>query len=195
MLEFFIALFGGIYYGYKYFNEKNKAEECNERRQAYRIIDGKIKNWSFEYDLHPTTEEKARAMVELVSNELQEVFGDKWRNLYNAYRFNSRAFERACGNDGFGNLWNLAFEILLSKHGYVPYFRHDKYGIKFIIDGLDDGLREQCNLRACKIIEKNMQKKHPELNIRLWESDVELNRIAWEHYILSYDGTFTKRPW
>ncbi len=187
MFEFFIALFGGSYYltkGFLSSSEKNKNDEWNSQSQnthetlkatlaeEREIVEG-LKN-----------PEERWAFLDSISEELSEIYGDSWRDEYNDINTNYISF--------LTNPLGIAFHVLLSKKYKVPRMFSDRYAL----DGLGE-LGMQRVIKACSIIEKNIQQRHPSLKILFvpgvnmlskggrteYYTKLEQGHLYWEHNI------------
>ena len=137
--------------------------------------------------------------LDAIQDDMTEVFGEDWKSLFEQYpcRLNLLARCPSLGRKtitasefSFGNIWNMAYQIWLSKQGFTLWYRK-KYTLAEIIEGADirvekkectsDTLIESANrekeeikaknkaliYRACKVIERNLRAKHPGKAIRL----------------------------
>lgn len=196
MFEFFIALFGGLFYGVKGFNERCETNRYKNLKETRRQIDNIVTNPDFEFKSHPKGNKEAWEMLLSIQDDIEEIFGEEWKSLFSKYEYCPSHLYKLFG-DGFCYLWNLVFEVWLSNHGYIPGSRI-RYDIKFCIreaelEGLD---WKPINLKACKIIERNMQATHPDLTMKLWVAwDTKPTVLEWEHWVRSYDGSLVRRPW
>lgn len=86
MFEFFIALFGGLFYLCKYCNEKFKEASFDERQMTYRAIRNSIES---RYVLNDEAEREVKNFVSsgehydeicsLFAEEFRYVFGEDWK--------------------------------------------------------------------------------------------------------------------
>ena len=199
MFAFFNALFGGAYLGGKYTSDKNNKVKAEQRWNKYKKIENEITNSSFE-DKHKRILEQSSdtrfEMLNEIADDLNDIFGMEWASMFASYKFPTyQPFSSRM--DGFNNIWNLAFHIWMSKHGYIPLSIHS-YNTHFELNGCDSKKRVVVASKACRAIESHMQKTHPGIELRLW-NDTEHSsgnpRLTWEHWIHSYDGELTTKPW
>ena len=192
MFEFFIALFGGIYFGRKYSNDrsrtvefdnnsKNKTTVLNELRLPYNLP------FSYKwYDIQKGLDDRV-SMLNDVSEELEYIFGKGWRKLYENYASNytgkkPQRFEKywmnTDGSKAKGDLWGVAYNIWLSKKGFVDIsgWHLVAYQKKFC-GGLprelfdDDERNSGFSKRYINTILENLKKIHPELNLDIRNRD------------------------
>lgn len=198
MFEFFIALFGGLFYGVKGFNERCETNRYKNLKETCRQVDDIVTNPDFEHKSHPKGNKEAWEMLLSIQDDIEEIFGEQWMSLFKKYDYYSiKQLDKTPGHSGFCQIWRLAFEVWLSNRGYIPWLR-DYYDTKFYFREAEQEELDvrAINLRTCKIIERNMQANHPTLPLRLWVSlDTEPTVLRWEHRIRSYDGTLLRRLW
>ena len=138
------------------------------------------------------TEEEYWDMIKDIHDDLREVFGENWKEiyknagLYHGYNIGDfRDFDCYNGScsEGFRNVWNLAYEIVLAKKGLIPYNR-DNYRIRNPITGINRGEQFDVAKKACRIIEKYMQQAHPDLNLALVPSNGKIYgySLSWNFY-------------
>lgn len=162
MFDFLTALFGGIFYYGEISSEKaiNRAreQEHRERMERHKNVSlteeeqSELSNALF----YNEDAEVRKVLLESISDELEEVYGDNWRDNY--YPLGGHKWH----DSGVREPWGVAFHILASKKYKLPMFLSSSYELGF---GLSDSRRQEA-IRACKVIERNMQKRYPEL--RLW---------------------------
>jgi len=144
MFEFFIALFGGAYYGGKYLKEKSDDIEYQKRADNSYEWSKKIDfMWSMEpFDKLDDPKERWD-LLESMSDDLTYVFGENWREQLSAVKYEKRIWLNE-------QPWGLIYHIALSNIGKVDG-RH--YRVEFLKEF-------QCMraVRAAVIIEKNMKK-------------------------------------
>ena len=198
MFEFFIALFGGLFYGGKHVNYKSKVKQVKHSEELHNEI-----SCSYEY-LTNTKKwflDDRCGILNSISDDLQEVFGKQWREL-----FCDTVVFGTIPNTGmvnrYANQWEIALNIYISKKGYVPPYTIAGYSLM----NVQDTQRSRI-IKMCEIIERNInnlrttQSKQP-LKIFFVPNDVG-NRISsklsdgtlmWRHTIIG-DDTLTRTLW
>lgn len=114
---------------------------------------------------------------------------------------------------GFGNIWCVAYELWLAKQGFLPPGTARKYQLISPIEGYDfseqvstdsgsiisnakieaqqsnDALRN-LTMKICQMIEGNMRRAHPELDLRLtfWKDMHGIEWLRWNFDIQRFDG-------
>lgn len=166
MIEFFITLFGAIYYGGRYFSDKKGFAEAKqkmeERSKRVSTIYDYVFN-SIESEKMDKSESYREEMLNEISEDLEFIYGKDWRKNFDfppvgrphqIYVFH--------GYSGaiVASPWTLAFNVWLSHFGRI---NHSSNGYQFRCD------HEDVVLRALDVIERNIKEKHPELNARLVE--------------------------
>lgn len=214
MFNLFIALFGGLYYAGKYAEEKSKIKATASRNQIFETINNTVNNYNVIQENKPRDMKKALSMVEEIGEDLEFVFGKDWLDIYQKRRiFNDfDSYKLLCSNyhpcdnatvDHRWTLWAIAYNIWLSKRGYITdteYFPQTHIdGINYMKDDypfLVDNAKEII-LKMFRVVEKNIQKKHPDLNLSLWMGTVDRNRhlITWNYRIEHYGGVPQIKPW
>lgn len=190
MFDFLTALFGGIFYFGEISSEKaiQKAydKEREERRDYHESIslttdeDIALRRMFLDGDC-----EAQKEMLDVVSDELKEIYGENWMDNYvlGTSRFWAEVRDP----------WGIAYHIWVSKtHVKLPHFHSSSYDLSH---GLGP-IRGAYVLKACEIIERNMQKVYPEL--KLWflpaikasdkkcaefYEELWLGELIWEHQI------------
>lgn len=86
MVDFFIALFGGLYYGGKYLNEKSKSKAYDRRVALYNATRNRIESYVADY----STEQWAKNFVlsgknydkicDWFANDFRYVLGSDWKS-------------------------------------------------------------------------------------------------------------------
>src|SRR5699024_6699163 len=93
--------------------------------------------------------------------------------------------DRIVGVFGFQHTNNVIWNIWLSKHGYLDtWFSWRGYEYAVRMEGLETAEEfKNVPLRACKVIERNIQKAHPDIPLRLFayrQSDGS-SHLKWEY--------------
>ena len=196
MLEFFIALFGGAYYGVKYLNEKETSRQCKKRDAEFWNIQNQIKLPFSEHRYDPPkTYEEFWIMADSISDDLKYIFGNEWRTEINfplIYNYSSICSE--CEYRGMFSHWvQIVYEVWLAKKGFLRQLRSG-FNIASI-HGVSNEQNRGFALRACEMIEKNLQAAHPNLQLRLRLKNGTPYNLEWEHRVLSYNGVLGRRLW
>lgn len=198
MFEFFLALFGGIYYPYRVSKDKRLMKDFDNQVQRGRAKhdaitatikeEDNIKRMLLDY-------EKINDVLEEISWDLEYIFGPEWKTI-----LNNRCYD---GGTTFGyEPWGYVFHILLAK-------KHCKVGMlsctRYTLDGNEDITNRV--IRACKTIEKYINIKHPEcrllfvpgvkdITVPTYYSELNSGYLEWEHMILKGRYTApTRRLW
>lgn len=130
-----------------------------------------------------------------IQDDLLEVFGCNWKQLFEAYpcyygwyktgnRGKEREYDSFLTLPYFRNIWNIAYQIWLSKQGFIPYGK-EKYSLwEEEIGGANIGVKvsytsdtiiqaaasenadveaqnKELIMKTCKVIERNLREKHP----------------------------------
>lgn len=193
MFDFLTALFGGIFYFGEISSEKAILKALEKERQEEREYHESI-SLTPDEDCElirvfiENRDNTQRELLESISSELEEIYGENWRKNYP--NGGSQYW-----NSGVREPWGIAFHILASKQHKLPYFSSMCYS-------LSGGLGPEKGayvVKACEIIERNMQEKYPEL--RLWfkpaqkfkmspneptkyEESIWLGQLIWEHIMV-----------
>lgn len=183
-----IVLVGGIYWIYKYIDEKsneeafqrheNQAEKINEKLKATQDEELYVKSLLKNED----TRWKA---LESISADLTEIYGLGWKKYFQ----DDSDFEGDYSM--IYSQWGKAYHLLLSKQGKIPKMFSDTYPLA------GGGEKTNQTIRTCKNIEKNIQMYHPEVRIMFvpgsyfsittheneYYEDVCMGKLYWEHNI------------
>ena len=200
MFEFFIALFGGIFYGGKYLNEKHRANVITGREKESREFQKPI---TASDDIVNSVKEEFKnnrwLMLESISKELEVVYGDNWRNnsfflqpyieWYNGWGYT----KYLNGRSKFLNPWVVALHIYLSTQGLIP---NGTYGYE--IHHMQESER-QTIIRACMIIEKNIQSVAPDAKILCVPMNYDrphknMMSLEWKHSLPLSEWEINNNP-
>lgn len=189
MFELLIALFGGIFY-YGMISSEKATEKAYEKNKKERYDFHKSVSLSEDEDamlirtfIHGNFESQ-QSILNSISSELEEIYGENWIDNYpegGSEYWSMRLREP----------WGIAYHILASKMHKLALFDSYRYS-------LSGGLGEKRGIyviRACKIIERNMQERYPEL--KLWfvpaqkpgtepleyHDSIWLGSLCWEHML------------
>lgn len=116
MLELFIALFGGAYYGFKLHNEKQKskaADEANEQRIAAMRTDlsvwlAKVTDADLEYEVDKLI---GGSSINEIYGEMAPVLSQIMPEIKNVYDFRGSIFYKHL---------SLIKLVLMAQHGKIP---------------------------------------------------------------------------
>lgn len=204
MFDFLTALFGGIFY---------YGEVSSEKAIERDYEKDKTERYNLHKELSLTDDENAKLiktfihgdrkiqleMLEGISDELKEIYGENWRDNY------------PNGGSDYWSMelrepWGIAYHILASKMHKLALFASFKYS-------LSGGLGEQRGIyviNACKIIERNMQEEYPELKLIFvpavkpgtdpleYHESLWLGSLWWEHMLPKTNKKYNppvKRLW
>lgn len=169
MLDFFVALFGGAFWFTKIGHENSKISAHDRWSKKSRAINEKIKSdWSYDYRLRDNLKDadKRREFLITIGPALREVFGDSWRENFNDLSGLKTSLS------SIYNPWDVAIHIFLAKEcGRIPQNCYE-------YDVPANREWREIVFKTCKIIERNIQKRYPEMRIVLDCRDGCLN---WEH--------------
>ena len=115
-------------------------------------------------------------VLEEISDELEEIYGKNWREIFRNLPYRQTqtiTLDYDCG---------IAFHILCSKKGKLPKLFSDWYEMMG-----NEEVREK-KIKTCKIIEKNIQKVHPELEIVFMPGKKILPDKSIRYYTELYRG-------
>ncbi len=138
MLDFFIALFGGMFLLGKYTNEKIQDKNATIRNNNYITRTNYIKTlYNANYDLEKEIKEYIfcgkhfEDICNSLATDLQYVFGSEWKsklNIPNGYRVNYSALYPS-----MHEYW--IYHLLLAKKGKIDnWITYDGYGIGYDIN-------------------------------------------------------------
>lgn len=127
-------------------------------------------------------------MAEEISDDLKFIFGQNWRSRLNYVLLSPYDYIRLRGNTVLGTFRHnigIAYEVWLSSKGYISFSRN-KYCFAFIgeqlpLYGNENSEDKQIALRAFERIEKNLQKSHPNLSLKLYTVPDRKYNLEWEH--------------
>ncbi len=153
LLDLFIALFGGLYYGGKYASEKSKLKEFNTQQEAwYQQKDRLEMLYAADYALEKQTRDfilcknNFNEIRELLSSDLEYALGKDWETNFFMFPYDFSSPRRTIGTP---NLSYWVYHLLLSKKGKMDIFR--------MSSGYDIYLpAEQESIRFLQCIEKNL---------------------------------------
>lgn len=220
MFDLFLALFGGLYYGGKRAGEKTRVSEIKKQNAEINQIKTQIMCNSYRNNIHldcPKTMSERWIMAESIKEDLEYIFGKRWRNfLINGENFHNIGQPARRSKYRFDNPWQIAYEVWVSSKGYID--ERVRLDIKYSVNALSFGVDadpQQCGepwctepltntdegrnirLRACQIIERNLQAHHPDISqgLRLLQYKAPDNEckaydklLVWAFDILGKDA-------
>ena len=157
MFEFFIALFGGLFYGGQKLKDRNAQKQFDNVitniRNVDKLIDGSSERMALvraflNYD-------KCWELLYSISDELEEVFGVEWEKEF------CNGVDIIKDSEPYSPS-SVATNILLSKKGKVNMCWSSGW-----IGSSPSGLDKQCVIiiNTCRIVEQNIQKFHPDMKM------------------------------
>lgn len=151
-----IVLVGGIYWGYKYIDEKTNVEIAQKKENDAEEINKKI-NATHEEELFVKSllknEDTRWQTLDSISTELEDVYGVCWKKLFQ----DDAKFEWEIST--IYASWGKAYHLLLSKKGKIPRMFSKAYPLAGGVEKTDQ------TIRTCKHIEKNIQTYYPEIRM------------------------------
>ena len=190
MWSFFGFLIFGGYIAWKLIDDRATKEALDDFMNKEERINNDIKLSSSESDYIASQIKSfdTRIMVlEEISDELEEIYGENWREIFENLPYRQTqtlTLDYDCG---------IAFHILCSKKGKLPKLFSDWYEMIG-----NEEVREK-KIKTCKIIEKNIQKVHPELEIVFmpgkkflpdksikYYTELYRGKLVWKHTILPW---------
>ena len=114
------------------------------------------------------------------------IFGETWKEWFDSLDidYNSLKDTHRFQMDGaFGSVWELIFNVWLSMHGYIGT-EHTYHGYQFMhgMVGILHENREGIATRACEIIERNINNKHPNIDgLKLYVGSVHKMNLLWKY--------------
>ena len=197
MVEFFIALFGGLYLTARWIKESSDEENLEKHQVRERNISKML--WS-----EPEEEQKIRDMLRddqqrmlllnQISDELTEVFGGNWVEA-----FECDWLDRYHTGKDFSyinvinNPYDVALHILLSHQGRVVGLLVTGYQIWNL------GFSNEA-IKTLQIVERNLREYHPSYDLQLifipyhetdrygklvFSDDMQRGQIEWNYMIVN----------
>lgn len=201
MFDLFLALFGGLYWGNKYAQDRRAGRQREQKRKAYNEIQNQIVA-PVNYP-RPKNSDEFWIMAEEISDDLKFIFGQNWRSRLNYVLLSPYDYIRLCGNTVSGTFRHnigIAYEVWLSSKGYISFLRN-KYCFAFIgeqpplYDDKNSEDNSQIALRAFERIEKNLQKSHPDLSLKLYTVPDRKYDLKWGHEFALTNCAVGERLW
>lgn len=211
MFAFFVAFFGVIYLVGRCAWEKSLDRAIEAREKRYREIINKLTDNELEsqmrskmnckkpYYSSPAYEisKKVRwdMLREIPNEDLIYVFGANWEAIFTKERV-YLPYASSGIYEAFGSIWEVAFNIWLSSKNLISSRHTSYYHTRFVIRGLPEEMdKTQVALKACKIIERNIQKKHPEYFMCINPVKNKENTLTWSFWLDNCDIRYGARPW
>lgn len=167
ILSFFVALFGGAYYIGRYSLEKADKRSAEKERNFRNTLSGIItapRSISESGEkLFSDIDTAIQTIDDEIRDDIRFIFGDEWKEIFKSFG-RPAPLRMDIYMDSFDNILNIAFRVWLSKRGYVnSTFRDcEKINPYFGIKGVPLSRRSEIAIKACYILEKNIQQTHPE---------------------------------
>ena len=161
MFEFFIALFGGLFYGSVKVSDK-EASKKHKRFMGSVAEWGQLLNDEREFDniIQQLVDKETRwILLDSIANNLEYIYGKNWREQF---EYSEPLF--GSGKHRW-SIWEQAAQILLAKQGKLVRYRNDG-GMQFgvALDFMNDNERIVV-LKVFQVIEQyirlSIRKNHP----------------------------------
>lgn len=163
-----MALFGGAYYGGRLLHEKSVAksveQERDYRERIRNMVAPPIEVERLGENIF-SRKQNLEQVLDSMQSDMQFVFGDNWKELFLYNRAPDRLnFVVGGAINGFGSIFHIAYWMWITKQGYADgSFHHiSKINPYFGIDEVPSEKRAEVAIKACFVMEKNMQTSHPE---------------------------------
>lgn len=199
MFEFFIALFGGAYYGGKIAVEQQQHQKFEKWNDTRRDIDIKLGNFN-RNEIFQTLEDSERRwnLLNIISEDLKEVFGDSWKEELNSCEFARQTDMRI-------QPWGIVYHIILSKKGAIDTLV-GRYNLDFVSE-----FQRNRIIKAGKVLERNIRKRYPQLSLVfcpqtdfvkrgrkvevVHRPEIALGTLCWSHHIGDMAKAGCRRLW
>ena len=223
MFEFFVALLCGLFFVGRSVYRTFQGVSIKDNRKTPKITEGTV----LRSDTFPKTLADGWIMLSEIEDELTEFFGDNWVELFKTTSggFLSRRQtlyknpRKKCGErfEGAWNIWVIAYNIWLSKQGYVSDTEYEivspehlgeirlpdekKWRFPHLV-GEENG--HIFLVKMFQMIEENLQKRYPDANLGLWlyynpfsqhSSSVAPWTIKWSYWFDSQGYVPNQKPW
>ena len=206
MFSIFAALFGGAYVIAKCAGYHNRDVECSREVKKVLEIDEMLTRLDKDKSFFNNINELE--MLNEIEDDLEYIYGTKeWRKYYDTHAcFAQRMREYDIRPSWIGDIWTVAYEVFLSTKGQIPWERKYGYNACSIVNGVKgvnyeipapEEIRQEHReiiRRFFKVLEKNLQKHHPDLNMRLWATYKHDFMFKWEYRFFG-ERPRTSRPW
>lgn len=214
MFDFFVALFGGLFYAGKSSYQKSQDNSVASRNRKYEITQSTIRSYT-----HPKTLADGWVMLNEIEDELVDLFGDDWVWLFKrSYGYEHPKRKMYDPKVPDWDVWAIAYNIWLSKQGNISDYHYaiispEHFGqIRLTpeesykyphLAGADNG--HNILLKMFKMMECNMQKHFADsdFKIGLWIDDIDFDHsINHGNWCLKWSYDFehralcpTRKPW
>lgn len=160
------------------------------------------KSFEHEEDTIDVSQDPREQIIGEIKDDLEYVFQENTEKAIDCFKeymtYDKNKFlygydwkDRIAGKSGFRHTNNVIWNIWLSKHGYLDYW-YSFLGYQYAtrMEGLETAEEfKNVPLRACKVIERNIQKAHPDIPLRIFAYErYKGTPGAWPH--LSWEFTF-----
>lgn len=210
MFELFAALFGGAFLAGRSIRNAALDSLIEARWKEYRRIVDELTKGTLEGQMRDKMEWKRRygcptydevqkvrwdMLREIPNEDLVYVFGANWEAIFTKERV-YLPYASSGIYEAFGSIWEVAFNMWLSSKNLISSRHTSYYHIRFVIRGLPEEMdKTQVALKACKIIERNIQKKHPEYFMCINPVKNKENTLTWSFWLDNCDIRYGARPW
>ena len=210
MFELFAALFGGAFLAGRSIRNAALDSLIEARNKRYREIVDELTKGTLEGQMRDKMEWKRRygcptydevqkvrwdMLREIPNEDLVYVFGANWEAIFTKERV-YLPYASSGIYEAFGSIWEVAFNIWLSSKNLISSRHTSYYHTRFVIRGLPEEMdKTQVALKACKIIERNIQKKHPEYFMCINPVKNKENTLTWSFWLDNCDIRYGARPW
>lgn len=160
MFSLFVALFGGLYLAGRCAHEKSVSNKFDSDFKTGQIHKAIIVNRKFEDELvKKIANSRYREEIEdLISEDLQYIYGDSWKELYAGEWYEPKAYTTALNTRE-----NIILMLMLSKSGLVPSC-YQFSGIEISNFGIAN--MYEC-LKILQCVEKNIKVKKDYIDARM----------------------------
>lgn len=182
MFDFFASLFGSGFLLSKYMSDKRQTNAYNKKINNAKEINEML-NASLEQEetlKDMLLKNNDNNILESISSELTEIYGDDWKNHYQ----DLSNFD--CEYSHIQYPWGVAFHILLAKQGLKPRMFSTYYDLM----GNEDMTNRK--IKVCEIIECHIQSFYPDLQMifvpgshigkpDMFYTELYMGKIWWQH--------------
>lgn len=173
MFDFFITLFGGLYYGRKYLNERSKDSNANKRIGDYNILRTDIESkLSASYHEEKQTKEyilsgnNFEEICKRFSSDFEFVFGELWQEVLQIPPRPPVLDPKIYKNDATSfcipnNHIYWVYALLLASQGKIDQWMLSN---GYLIGGIEDS---DIHIKFAQCIEKHLRKYNPSIALVL----------------------------
>lgn len=164
MVEFCIAVFGGLYLICRYIYEtSNQAGFEAHIERSHKLN----RNIEADYSCEVEIQNKIlndKCAVDDIKDEIKEVFGTDWNTAVEKYSKDNPYWNRKFSYHShmIYNPYDVALHLLLAHHGFVIW--NNSIGYKI---GNPNGSFNNEAIKTLQIVERNIKKTHPDYNYEL----------------------------